>query len=131
MATIGNITFACKDPATLAEFWAAALNYEIQDLPDDLIKLLKKEGVDLNSAAAIIDPSERGPRLFFEKKSKSQTTSLPLHLDLNARDPQEEVRRLQELGAVFIERKSRKLGPHLEEWTVMQDPEGNGFCIQG
>lgn len=26
MATLGNITFACKDPAKLASFWASACN---------------------------------------------------------------------------------------------------------
>jgi predicted enzyme related to lactoylglutathione lyase len=131
MATIGNITFACEDPAGLAGFWAAALDYEMQELPDDLMEILRKEGADLNGAAAIIDPTGKGPRFFFEKKEKSPTTSLPLHLDLNAPDPDKEIKRLQDLGAQLIEKKSRKLGPHLQEWTVMQDPEGNGFCIQG
>ena len=31
MAELGNLTFAAADPAALAEFWAAALGYEVQN----------------------------------------------------------------------------------------------------
>ena len=36
MASIGNVTFACEDPAALAEFWAAAIEYELEELPPGL-----------------------------------------------------------------------------------------------
>ena len=28
-----------------------------------------------------------------------------------------------------VEERSQKIGPHEEFWTVMKDPEGNGFCV--
>ena len=81
MLTLGNITFACQDPSRLANFWAAALAYSVEKLPPELVDLLVAEGKDMNMAAAISDPSGKGPRMFFEKKLKSQTAVLPIHLD--------------------------------------------------
>jgi Glyoxalase-like domain len=40
-----------------------------------------------------------------------------------------EVERLQGLGATFVEERSQKIGRFEEFWTVMKDPEGNGFCV--
>ena len=34
------------------------------------------------------------------------------------------------LGARLVETKSHAIGELSETWTVMRDPEGNGFCIQ-
>ena len=130
MATLRNITFACKDPGKLASFWASALNYIVEELPPDLIETLIAEDADLNMAAAISDPDGKGPRLYFEKKEKSVTTSIPIHLDLNATDVRAEVARLIALGAREIGPKSQRIGPYTDEWVVMSDPEGNGFCVQ-
>ncbi len=130
MASIANITFACADPAGLARFWAAALNYQIQEAPPGFLDALEAEGGDLNMAAAIIDPEGKSPRLFFLKKEKSPTTSIPIHLDLHTDDPEQEIARLTKLGASIVERKSQTVGPYTSKWTVMKDPEGNGFCVQ-
>jgi predicted enzyme related to lactoylglutathione lyase len=131
MASIGNITFACADPARLAAFWAKALGYVEQAAPPDLIEALEREGGDLNVAAAVVDPDRRGPRLYFEKKAKTATTSIPIHLDLSAADRKVEVERLVELGATVVEDKTQTRGPYTATWTVLKDPEGNGFCVQG
>ena len=40
-----------------------------------------------------------------------------------------EVERLRGLGATFVEERSQKIGRFEEFWTVMKDPEGNGFCV--
>jgi hypothetical protein len=34
------------------------------------------------------------------------------------------------LGAREVEAKTRTVGPYTERWTVMKDPEDNGFCVQ-
>ena len=130
MASLGNITFACEDPDRLAGFWAAALGYVKQEAPPGFMEALLAAGRDPNGAAAIVDPEGRGPRLFFEKKPKSPTTSIPIHLDLNASDREAEVERLVGLGAREVETRTRTTGPYTETWTVMKDPEGNGFCVQ-
>ena len=38
--------------------------------------------------------------------------------------------RLVALGATVVETKTRETGEFREVWTVMHDPEGNGFCVQ-
>jgi predicted enzyme related to lactoylglutathione lyase len=130
VASLGNITFACEDPDRLAGFWAAALGYVKQEAPPEFMEAWLAAGRDPNGAAAIVDPKEKGPRLLFEKKPKTPTTSIPIHLDLNASDREAEVKRLVGLGAREVETKTRTTGPYTETWTVMKDPEGNGFCVQ-
>jgi hypothetical protein len=130
VASLGNITFACEDPDRLAGFWAAALGYVKQDPPPEFMEAWLAAGRDPNGAAAIVDPEGKGPRLFFEKKAKSPTTSIPIHLDLNASDREAEVRRLVGLGAREVETRTRTTGPYTDTWTVMKDPEGNGFCVE-
>ena len=130
MGRIANVTFACADPGRLAEFWAAVLDYEVQLLPEEVLQQLREAGVDMNSRAACIDPNGSGPRLFFIKKEKTPTTSIPIHLDVAVTDVEAEVERLEALGARVKERKTETIGPFTSFTVVMADPEGNGFCLQ-
>jgi predicted enzyme related to lactoylglutathione lyase len=130
LGRIANVTFACADPGRLAEFWAAVLDYEVQQLPEEVLLELRDAGVDMSSRAACIDPSGSGPRLFFVKKEKTPTTSIPIHLDVAVEDVEAAVARFEALGARVQERKTETLGPFTSSWVVMADPEGNGFCIQ-
>ena len=130
MPSIGNITFACKDPDRLADFWAEALGYIKPDAPPGLLEALEKEGKDLNMASAIEDPDGKGPRLFFQKKQKTITEVIPIHLDVHVDDRDEVVERLVKLGAVFIKDKTETIGTYTSKWTVMKDPGGNGFCLE-
>ncbi|WP_254528020.1 VOC family protein [Natrinema gelatinilyticum] len=130
MATLTNITFACDDPGRLAEFWAAAVGYEIQEAPPGLLEAIEAEDGDVNAAAAAIDPEGHGPRLYFKKMPRSSPDHIPIHLDLNAGDREGEVERLTELGASVVETNTETTGPYTETWTVMRDPQGNGFCVQ-
>ena len=130
MGRIANVTFACADPGRLAGFWAAVLDYEVQHLPDEVLQQLRDAGVDMNSRAACIDPSGGGPRLFFVKKEKTPTASIPIHLDVAVEDVEVAVKRFEALGARVKERKTDTLGPFTSYAVVMADPEGNGFCVQ-
>jgi hypothetical protein len=129
---IGNITFDCADPSRLAEFWAAALGYKKQDLPDGYAswpEFLAAQGIpedQWNSANAVVDPEGRGPRLYFQQVPEPKTTKNRLHLDLSASDIEAEAERLVGLGA----RRVRRVDERGESWIVMQDPEGNEFCVQ-
>jgi len=106
---LNHITFACEDPHRLAEFWASLLDgYSVED----------------NFARG------DGPELFFDKREKSPTIELPIHLDVNVPDREVELHRILELGGKLVETKSHQIGELTETWTVMRDPEGNGFCIQ-
>jgi predicted enzyme related to lactoylglutathione lyase len=106
---LNHITFACTEPGRVAEFWA-----------------------DLLDGYTVYDNFARGdgPELFFRKAEKSPTIELPIHLDVNVPDREAELQRVLELGGKLVETKSHQIGELSEIWTVMRDPEGNGFCIQ-
>ena len=110
MLRLDHITFACEDTRGLAAFWAEFLDgYTVE-----------------GSLRAMGD----GPTLLFNQMEKSPTIELPIHVDVNVPDREAELQRLLGLGARLVETKSHSVGELEEIWTVMRDPEGNGFCIQ-
>ncbi len=134
MTSIQNITFACDEPVRLAEFWEAALGYERPELPDEFLReidaAIERGELDPSAWAMLVPPGGHGPRLLFQRRPKSATESIPIHLDLGAEDREAEVERLVGLGATVVETKSHRVASVEETWTVMKDPEGNGFCVQ-
>jgi hypothetical protein len=133
VAKLNNITFACEEPVRLAEFWAAALGYEPIDVPPEVAaeaeKAIERGELDPTGWAMLANPEETGPRLLFQRRPKTPTEHIPIHLDIHSDDRRSEVERLTGLGATFVEERSQKIGPYEEFWTVMKDPEGNGFCV--
>jgi predicted enzyme related to lactoylglutathione lyase len=110
---LNHITFAAEDPHRLAAFWAEILGYRTERSDND--------------AFARGD----GPELFFKRMPKSPTIEVPIHLDVNVPDREAEVQRLLGIGAKLVETKTSEAGEYRESYTVMRDPEGNGFCVQG
>ena len=115
MLRLAYITFSCDDPARVAEFWGSLLDYEPTARGDSWLAT---------------DPRGEGTRLLFNRMAKSQTIELPIHVDVNVPDREAELARVLELGGHLVETKSHSIGELEESWTVMRDPEGNGFCIQ-
>jgi predicted enzyme related to lactoylglutathione lyase len=115
MLRLKHIRFACADPAALARFWSTLLGYEA--------------GSDRGRVVAS-DPRGEGPSLAFDRLQKSPTIEVPIHLDVNVPDRAAEVDRALEVGAHVVETKTSAIGEFSETFTVMRDPEGNGFCIQ-
>jgi Glyoxalase-like domain len=117
----------------LAEFWRAALGYEHIETPPEVLEEVEKAiaagELDATGWAMLVNPDGTGPRLLFQRRPKGSTTDIPIHLDLRSEDRAAEVERLRGLGATFVEERSQKIGPYEEFWTVMKDPEGNGFCV--
>jgi predicted enzyme related to lactoylglutathione lyase len=134
VARIGNITFACAEPVPLAEFWAAATGYRPIELPPEVTEPIQREidegKLDPGAWAMLVPPDGAGPHLLFQRRPRSSPQDIPIHLDLNAEDREAEVERLVALGATVVETKSHTIGGFTETWTVMRDPEGNGFCVQ-
>ncbi len=134
MARIGNITFACENPVELAEFWAAATGYVPLEVPPEVMEQvqrgIERGELDPTGWAMLVPPDGLSPRLLFQRRPKSPTESIPIHLDLNAEDREAEVKRLEKLGATVVETKTSRIGDFEEIYTVMRDPEGNGFCVQ-
>ena len=133
MADLNNITFACENPVPLSEFWAAALGYQPIETPAEVLaeveKAIDRGELDPTGWAMLVHPDGTGPRLLFQRRPKSSPEDIPIHLDLKSEDRHAEVARLVGLGATEIEERSQEIGPYQELWTVMKDPEGNGFCV--
>ncbi len=115
MLSLVHVTFSCDDPARVAEFWGKLLDYETSAAGDSWLAT---------------DPRGEGTRLLFNRMPKSPTIELPIHVDVSVPDREAELARVLELGGHLVETKSHSAGDLEEKWTVMRDPEGNGFCIQ-
>ncbi|MFD7134723.1 VOC family protein [Streptomyces sp. NPDC059894] len=137
------------DPHAQADFWAAALRYEVEDnsaFIERLLELgaLKGEATvehhgrpafrDLIAVRHPEDPFDPdrgtglGRRLLFQRVPEAKTGKNRLHLDLHPGDGRRaaEVERLTALGASVL----REVRDPSGEWVVMADPEGNEFCVQ-
>ena len=113
-STIKYMTFDCHNPLLLAEFWSAVLEYETENWPV----------ID----GATSKPRDGGvPHIAFIKVPEAKTAKNRLHLDIQPVDGamESEVERLVELGATRID----VFNEPSETWTVMNDPEGNEFCV--
>jgi hypothetical protein len=129
-----QVVFDCADPARLGEFWASALGYVVQPPPSgfaswpDFLRAQNIPESDWNRFNALVDPDGRGPRLFFQQVPESKTTKNRVHLDVNAghANVDSTVERLVAAGATKVHVKEERG----ERWVVMQDPEGNEFCVQ-
>ena len=109
---IGSIVIHCHEFDRMVAFWQAALGYVPRTPPEDGWVVLE-------------DPSGRGPNLSFEARDRCAEARSWLHLDLYAEDQAHEVARLLELGA----RPYPWRYPPQADFKVLQDPEGNLFCV--
>ncbi len=69
-------------------------------------------------------PKRAEPAWYFEKVPELKQAKNRMHLDLVDPD-RSAVERLVGLGASVV--AEHQIGNH--RWTVMQDPEGNEFCV--
>jgi hypothetical protein len=100
----------CRDPASLARFWAAALGLEILfEAPDEVV--IGKDPHDY-------------PGLCFVPVPEPKTIKNRLHIDIDPDDRDAEVQRLIGLGA-----RPADVGQGEVSWVVLADPEGNEFCV--
>jgi hypothetical protein len=142
MITNVQVTFDAGDPDALARFWAEALGYILQPVPEGFESwedFLRQQGVPeerWNDASAIVDPEGLRPRMYFQRVPEPKAAKNRVHLDLNVsvgmerdagvRRVREEADRIEGLGATRV----REFEQRDEFWIVMQDPEGNEFCLQ-
>jgi len=139
-----QVTFDAADPERLAAFWGTALGYVEQEPPEGYEsweKWARSVGIPeerWNDAFALVDPDGVRPRLFFQRVPEPKTVKNRVHLDvtvggdrgvtLDERRPRvdAEVERLVGAGATRL-----KVNDEADQyWVVMQDPEGNEFCLQ-
>jgi len=139
-----QITFDCADPDALCRFWAEVLGYREQPPPpgfDSWDAFLDSVGVpedQRNDRSAAVPVDGNGPRLFFQRVPEGKTAKNRVHLDVRAAPGIEgaermtaleaDAERLVGLGATRV----RRFEPGTElsaGFIVMQDPEGNEFCL--
>jgi catechol 2,3-dioxygenase-like lactoylglutathione lyase family enzyme len=110
---ITSVTIAAVDPFAVAEFWKAALGWEVVFRDDT--------GVDL------VAPGTSMPTLEIGKVPDTKTVQNRLHFDLRADgcSTADELERLLELGATRVDIGQ---GPDVT-WVVLADPGGNEFCL--
>jgi len=114
---ITELVLDCRDPGRLAEFWCAVLGYEV----------ILRDGEDLELGPPGGRFGEGAITLVLSKSDDPRRGKLPLHLDVNpvGCDQETELARLTALGA-----RPADVGQDgTESWVVLQDPEGNEFCL--
>jgi len=140
MARTVQITFDAADPRGLGAFWCAALGYVEQPPPPgfaDWEAAMASWGMSpdrFNAFSAIVDPDGAGPRIFIQQVPEPKTAKNRMHLDVGVegegpdrvRNVREHVERLVALGATALQ----EMDENGEFWIVLQDPEGNEFCVQ-
>lgn len=140
-----QVTFDCADPGALAEFWCEVLGYQLQPPPPGFAgwdQALDAWGIppeDRNARSAAVPPEGRaGPRMFFQRVPEGKTAKNRMHLDVRAAPGtvgdermtalDAEAARLVDLGATRLRRVDPD-GRMETGFVVMQDPEGNEFCL--
>ena len=134
-----QVTFDCADPHAQAAFWSQVIGTPVEDhaaFVDQLVADGRMPAADriivggrsaFRDVAACGDPAGPEPRLFFQRVPEGKSAKNRVHLDIQVDDDRKEaeVRRLEGLGARLIGTNNDR-GPFT---YVMQDPEGNEFCL--
>jgi len=138
-----QVVIDTQHPARLAGFWAEALGYIPEPPPvgfTDWESCMRSEGVpeaEWDRYTALVDPGGGGPRLLLQKVPEDKVVKNRLHLDLSVSggrgaSPEERRRAIGRAAARLEGLGASVLGPVEEPgsyWVVMQDPEGNEFCL--
>jgi hypothetical protein len=111
-ATI-ELVLDCAEPARLAGFWRAALDYREYYTDATLVVLVPKDG----AASPLLLQGVPEP-----KAGKNR-----MHLDIIVDEVEAEVSRLLALGAHRIDDGVQSYGG--TRWVRMSDPEHNEFCV--
>ena len=136
-----QVTFDCAVPERVARFWCEVLGYVVPPPPegfaswDEFNDSLPPERQ--GSAFACVDPTGVGPRLYFQRVPEGKVVKNRQHLDVRVvtglvgeerlATLEAECARLEALGATCFE-VLRADGIN-ESCIVMQDVEGNEFCL--
>jgi catechol 2,3-dioxygenase-like lactoylglutathione lyase family enzyme len=107
---IGSTVINCADIETMTDFWSQALDLAPNHRnPADDFRVLTGGQVNLSLQVAQTPVSARDQ----------------MHLDLYSDDAAAQVERLLGLGATKVRENSDPEDPYV----VMNDPEGNQFCV--
>ena len=109
---VGSVVIDCNDFESMFAFWSEALHYVPREEPEeDGVVLKDPRGIGVNVSISVVPEPRVG-------KNR-------LHLDLYTPDQKGEVERLLSLGARLHPRDPEEG----EDFVVLEDPEGNLFCV--
>jgi len=106
-----NITFDTTDPEKLADWWARALDGQVNPVAPPFFIVVSRPD---------------GPGLAFQKVDDPTPGKNKVHLDIHTDDDLDaEVARWTDAGATSLGK--RNAGDF--SWVTLTDPDGNEFCI--
>ncbi|MEO3752282.1 VOC family protein [Streptomyces sp. B6B3] len=124
MARLHDIVFDAAHPASIARFWADALEgYAVAPYDEAELERLRAFGIHdpEDDPTVLVESRNGGPRLWFQRVPEPKRVKNRVHLDLAVGDPELEIERLTLLGATVLNRQNGL--------TLLADPEGNEFCV--
>ena len=145
-----QLTIDCANPHRLVTFWSEALGYLPEAPPGghatwrDYWSELGVPEDELPPGAgeapeSIVDPTGRGPRVWFQRVPEPKVAKNRVHLDLKVGGGRDaplalrtervtaKVQRLVDAGASVFRIMDE---PDMDYYAVvLQDPEGNEFCV--
>jgi hypothetical protein len=140
-----QLTVDANDPSLLRRFWEQALGYQASPPGGAETWHVHYRNVLADAAAfedRLFDPDGLRPPIWFQKVPETKAGKNRLHVDVypTGRDdalPQErrveiveaKVAELVELGARVRQRNREDDAQPPNYFVVMQDPEGNEFCV--
>ena len=142
MATVKQfqVTFDCAEPERVARFWCEVLGYVVPPPPRASRRgrrstLAPARGAGLG--VRCVDPTGVGPRLFFQRVPEGKVVKNRVHLDVRVGTGlvgEERVTALEAECARLVAARRHPLrllaaDEENESCLVMQDVEGNEFCL--
>jgi hypothetical protein len=107
------LTIDAVEPRVVADFWCAALGWQIAEESDDAVRIAAAdESWPTVDIVAVPEPKVVKNRIHFDLRADGGTSA-------------DELNRLTGLGARQVDVGQ---GPDAR-WWVLSDPEGNEFCL--
>jgi predicted enzyme related to lactoylglutathione lyase len=115
IAYLDAITIDCEDPDSLADFWVAMLGTKEASREGDPVQYID------------LEPAAGAPTIRLQRVPEAKTVKNRVHIDLMVEDIDDATRKVEDLGA--MRRPDGDFDEYGVGWRVMQDPEGNEFCL--
>lgn len=136
-----QVTFDCAEPERVARFWCDVLGYVFPPSPEGFATWEDYDATlppkHVGAGAVCQDPTGAGPRLYFQRVPEGKLVKNRVHLDVRAGTGlvgaerlavlEAECARLVALGATRV--RLLLADEYEESCIVMQDVEGNEFCL--
>jgi hypothetical protein len=143
-----HLTIDCASPERLVPFWAEALGYVPADPPEGHVSWrdyylsigVPESELDCGDCAdRLVDPTGRGPSIWFQVVPEAKSVKNRLHIDVKVgggrsvplaerrRRVDAKVAALVAAGASITRPADGRYPDHYA--VLLADPEGNEFCV--